>query len=122
MMETFDFMIPLMTIMGILFFLAFAFVIGMMIFMMVRAVSEKKKNDREPRLTIPALVVSKRSEVYRRRNTVGGSTVYFVTFEAESGDRFELHLSGREFGLLCEGDRGRLTFRGKEFLGFTREG
>lgn len=121
-MEMFDMMIPLMTVMGILFFLTFAFVCGMMIFMVVRSFSAKKKNDSEPKLTIPALVVSKRTDIYRRRSTVGGSTVYFATFEAESGDRFELHLTGREFGLLCEGDRGRLTFRGREFIGFTREG
>ena len=38
----------------------------------------------------------------------------------ESGDRMELHLSGQEYGLLIEGDRGNLTFQGTRYLGFER--
>lgn len=29
-------------------------------------------------------------------------TTYYVTFEVESGDRMELHVSGQEYGLLVE--------------------
>jgi len=38
----------------------------------------------------------------------------------ESGDRFELQLQGQEYGLLVEGDRGKLTFQGTRFLEFQR--
>lgn len=117
-----NFMIPFMTVMMVLFFLTFIATIGLIIFMIVRTVSEQKKNDSQPKLTVPATVLSKRTDLYRRRNMGIGSTVYFVTFQVQSGDRIELHLSGRDFGLLQEGDRGSLTFRGREFLGFTREG
>ena len=41
--------------------------------------------------------------------------------EVESGDRMELNLSGQEYGLLAEGDRGKLTFQGTRYLGFERE-
>lgn len=117
-----SFMIPFMAVMTVLFFLTFIATIGLMIFMIVRSVSAQKKNDSQPKLTVPATVISKRTDLYRRRNMGMGSTVYFVTFQVQSGDRIELHLSGQEFGLLQEGDRDSLTFRGREFIGFTREG
>ncbi len=39
----------------------------------------------------------------------------------ESGDRIELAVSGYDYGQLCEGDRGRLTFQGTRYLGFERD-
>ena len=48
------------------------------------------------------------------------STTYYVTFQVESGDRMELHVTGQEFGLLVEGDQGKLTFQGTRYLGFER--
>ena len=48
------------------------------------------------------------------------STTYYVTFQVESGDRMELHLSGCEFGMLAEGDKGKLSFQGTRYLGFER--
>ena len=49
------------------------------------------------------------------------STWYYATFEAESGDRMAFAVSGREYGLLAEGDKGRLTFQGTRFLGFEQQ-
>ena len=40
--------------------------------------------------------------------------------EIESGDRVELHAAGSEYGLLIEGDKGKLSFQGTRFLGFER--
>lgn len=33
----------------------------------------------------------------------------------------EFAMDGAEYGLLAEGDRGRLTFQGTRYLGFERE-
>ena len=33
----------------------------------------------------------------------------------------ELHVMGNEFGMLIEGDFGKLTFQGTRYLGFERE-
>ena len=41
-------------------------------------------------------------------------------YEVESGDRMEFQLSGSEYGLLIEGDAGKLAFQGTRFLGFDR--
>ena len=32
----------------------------------------------------------------------------------------ELQLQGHEYGLLIEGDKGKLTFQGTRYLGFER--
>ena len=39
----------------------------------------------------------------------------------ESGDRMELSVTGREYGMLSEGDAGRLSFQGTRYLGFERQ-
>ena len=49
------------------------------------------------------------------------STSYYATFEVESGDRMEFHLSGSEYGMLAEGDMGKLRFQGTRYLGFERQ-
>ena len=48
------------------------------------------------------------------------STSYYATFQFDSGDRLELHVSGPDYGLLAEGDTGDLTFQGTRYLGFDR--
>ena len=47
-------------------------------------------------------------------------TRYYATFEVESGSRIELAVRGEEYGMLAEGDRGRLTFQGTRYQGFER--
>ena len=48
------------------------------------------------------------------------STTYYVTFQVERGDRMEFHVSGLEYGMLAEGDTGRLIFQGTRYLSFER--
>ena len=42
------------------------------------------------------------------------------TFQVESGDRMEFHVGGAEYGMLAEGDAGKLTFQETRYLGFER--
>ena len=86
----------------------------------VRNMRHWHKNNQAPRLTVSAAVVTKRTH-HSGSSRSSGTTRYYATFEVESGDRFELMLDGYEYGLLIEGDRGRLTFQGTRFLGFERE-
>ena len=91
-----------------------------------RTFKDWRHNEQSPRLTVPVTVVAKRT-AYRRtmsdkRSTYANAhTNYFATFQVESGDRFELPLEGSQFGLLVEGDTGKLTFQGTRFLKFERE-
>lgn len=105
----------------------FVLMLGVMIYAVVQAIARKQKNDASPRLTVLARVVSRRQEVtHHARNMNDGvyhtssTTRYFVTFQVESGDRLELQLDGSDFGMLAEGDEGRLSFQGTRFLDFQR--
>ena len=112
---------------GIMFTIVFVLVIGTFIVIAVKGIGQWNKNNHSPRLTVPATVVAKRTNVSHHRH--GGandhhhhhtSTSYYVTFQVESGDRMELHVAGTEYGLLIEGDSGNLTFQGTRYLGFDR--
>ena len=114
---------------GIMFTLVFILVFGMFIVIAVKGISQWNKNNHSPRLTVPATIVAKRTNVsHHHHHNHGGtgmhhtthSTTYYVTFQVESGDRMELQMTGQEFGLLIEGDRGNLSFQGTRYLGFER--
>ena len=114
---------------GVMFSLTFFLVFGMFIAVAIRGISQWNKNNHSPRLTVEATVVSKRTNVSHSHHHHGAghgvhhssSTSYYVTFQVESGDRMELHVAGHEFGLLVEGDRGKLSFQGTRYLGFERK-
>ena len=88
-------------------------------------IKPKGTNNNSPRLTVPATVISKRTNITHHHNgnnvgTYHTSTTYYAAFQVESGDRMELQLDGSAYGLLAEGDKGKLTFQGTRFLGFER--
>lgn len=112
---------------SVLFTIVFVFIFGMIVFMAIKGISQWSKNNASPRLTVDAVVVTKRISTSTYMHDTGGaamhhhtSTTYYVTFQVESGDRMEFTVSGREYGMLAEGDCGRLTFQGTRYLGFLR--
>ena len=107
MFTLFEFMFPII----------FVMVFGMIIFQFVTGIGTWHKNNQSPRLSVHA----------NAGDLSGGhgyystsSTSYYVTFQVESGDRIELPVSGREYGMLAEGDIGKLTFQGTRYLLFER--
>ncbi len=112
----------------IFFTLIFLLVFGMIVFTIIRNISQWNKNNHSPRLTVEAAVVSKRENVSHHHHHhsdgtmhTSTSTTYYVTFQVQSGDRMEFPVSGREYGMLAEGDFGNLTFQGTWYLGFERK-
>lgn len=104
-----------------MFFLIFTIVIGTFIVGFVRGISQWNKNNESPRFTVDARIVSRRADTSAHPNDhVMHSTDYYVTFEVESGDRMELEVTGSEYGMLAEGDYGKLSFQGTRYLGFER--
>lgn len=107
----------------------FLLVIGVFITIFVKGIGQWNKNNKSPQLTVPATLIAKRTDVSRRHHSGVGdrhhhhhtSTSYYVTFQVESGDRMEFHVTGPEYGLLIEGDSGKLTFQGTRYLGFARQ-
>ncbi len=113
---------------NIMFMLVFVLVIGTFVVTLVRGIGQWNQNNHSPRLTVEAVVCTKRESVTHHHHNdastgamhMTSSTDYYVTFEVESGDRLEFCVSGREYGMLTEGDRGRLSFQGTRYLGFER--
>lgn len=111
----------------IIFFLMFFLVFGFILVTIIKSIAQTNKNNHSPRLTVNAEVVTKRTAVshhtHNHANTgmhTSYSTSYYVTFQVESGDRMELHVKSEEYGMLVEGDYGKLTFQGTRYLGFER--
>ena len=104
-------------------------VIGVFVLVIGRMIKEWHKNNKSPRLTVPVQVVTKRSSVSHHHHHHGTdsmhhmstSTSYYVTFQVESGDRMELHVSSMDYGMIVEGDKGKLTFQGTRFIAFERD-
>lgn len=112
----------------LMFLVVFIFIISTIVGSLVSGAKRKHKNDQSPRVTAGAKVVSKRMQVGQNRQSSGDNDMmrsytyskYFVTFEFESGDRLELPVDGADYGLLVEGDAGKLSFQGTRYLGFQR--
>ena len=117
----------------------FVLVAGVVVFGIVKGLSQWRGNEQALLRSVDALVVSRRTDVRRHSgsmaqgNAIGGgagtqfgvstlsSTTYFVTFEEPSGERRELQVSGQDFGQFAEGDRGHLIHQGTRYKGFTRD-
>ena len=110
---------------GSMFTIVSLLVIAVFVIVFVKLIGTWHKNNNSPRLTVPATVVAKRTSVSHHHtghtHVAHHHTHYHVTFQVESGDRMELSVMGTEYGLLVEGDTGRLTFQGTRYLGFERE-
>ena len=109
---------------SLLFPIVFLFILGVFAAILMKGIGQWNKNNHAPRLSVPATVVAKRTNVPHRsgssHHVSSTSTTYYVTFEVESGDRMELCLPGTEYGLLIEGDVGTLSFQGTRYLHFER--
>ena len=119
---------------GFFFVFSLLFIAVFLLFLItvIKGIREWNRNNHAPRLTVDAVVTAKRADVTHHRTANAGditgahgymhhtSTQYYTTFQVESGDRMELAVSGSEYGMLAEGDAGKLTFQGTRFLGFER--
>lgn len=115
---------------GIIFIIVFVLVIGIFIAATVRSAREWNKNSRSPHLTVSAKIVSKRTNISLHRHANAGdisgahgfsatpSKRYYVTFQVDNGDKMEFSVTGSEYGMLDEGDTGKLSFQGTRYLSF----
>ena len=115
------------TIIPVIIGMGFILVFGVIVFMAIKGFMEWDRNNRSPVLAVEAKIVTKRMAVNgRHHHHHGGNmtmhhtihTSYFATFEMENGDRMELKIPNREYGMLAEGDVGKLTFQGTRYKEF----
>lgn len=117
----------------IMFNIVFILTLAMIVIFLVKGISTWNKNNQSPRLSVIAKVVAKRVGYIEHQHPNAGdatgahgfytttSSVYYVSFQVESGDRMEFQVNGSEYGMLVEGDSGKLNFQGTRYLGFERE-
>ncbi len=113
---------------SIFIFLIFAIIIIGIIFTIITVAKQGIKNSQSPVLSVDAKVVAKRTDTTTHMDTIddgintsSSSTWYYATFEVESGDRMEFSIRGDVYGMLAEGDSGKLKFQGTRYLGFVRQ-
>lgn len=113
----------------VIFIIIFALILGLFIVSILKSVKQWNTNNNSPVLTVDTKIVTKRINIRHSSSSMNNdngmhtsstSTVYYVTFEVESGDRLEFEVSGDEYGILVEGDQGKLTFQGTRYQGFVR--
>ncbi|MGL5347601.1 MAG: DUF2500 domain-containing protein [Peptostreptococcaceae bacterium] len=121
---------PSYDLFSVMFFIIFFLILGTIIVNAIRGVSEWSSNNSQPILDVDCKVVSKRVNVSHNSghhdanghyHSGSSSTTYYVTFEFESGDRMELVVGGRDYGMMAENDYGKLKFQGTRFLEFNRK-
>lgn len=94
-------------------------IFGITIKNVLKSARKDKNNKKAPTIVTEAKVITKRSQNIFMKD-VAGSTIYYVTFQVVGGDRIELNLSGQDYGMLAEGDCGKLSFKGTSFIDFIR--
>ncbi len=110
-----------------LFPIAGIIVISMALISIIWGVSNWKRNNRSPELSVAATLVAKRVDTVQQHHQAGyGSHLITArqctaTFQVESGDRLELQVPDYEYNFLTEGDTGKLTFKGSWFVKFERQ-
>ena len=124
------------TMQGI-FILFFILVALLIIVSIVKSLGQKVKNAQSPEVSAVAEIRDKRIETSGGGTSTIGTGVgsdtgfmasnrpihqrHYVTFEQADGTRFELEVPANEYGLLSVGDRGSVSMKGTQYLGFSRE-
>ncbi len=100
---------------GVIFFVLVVILLSIPLLYVSKLSRETENNQAKTDL---AKVVTKRIRV---RHVLLPATCYFVTFEIEKGGkRLEFRVSGKNYGLVVEGDRGNIKYTNNILLEFNR--
>ena len=113
------------------FILITVVILGMLVYLTLKGMQEKKANDAAPIVTVDAKVKAKRIAVHHsaHQQSMNGvplmakshHTTYYATFALEGDQRLELQISEGQFQRLTAGERGKLTYQRKRFHRFEGE-
>ena len=113
------------------FILITVVILGMIVYLTLKGMQEKKANDAAPIVTVDAKVKAKRIAVHHsaHQQSMNGvplmakshHTTYYATFALEGDQRLELQVSEGQFQRLTEVERGKLTYQRKRFHRFEGE-
>lgn len=109
-----------MNLFGVIFILIFAFcwvsIPVSIILMVVNRIGGKRQ-------TVDAMIVAKRLNCARHHHGAEiisdhEPTTYHITFQIDKGPRVELQVKESQYDLMFDGERGKLTYKGKRFIRF----
>lgn len=97
-------------------------IIAVIIFKILKAVIEWRRNEQQPVLTVQSEVASKRMKTSRAIHKPHHKVTadYYASFKIEENKTLEFLLTKKEFEQLNEGDVGKLTFQGTMFQRFEK--
>ena len=111
-------------VMDVIFPIMFIVVAGFIVVTIIKGISQWNDNNHAPRLTVEAKVVAKRTNITHFNDGTDTTMVHFFFFfftkKVEKRVRMEMNVRGSEYGMLAEGDVGKLTFQGTRYLNFER--
>jgi len=110
----------MINVIAIIVGVGFVIVIGIILLTIIMKIVIWNKNNHSPKLAVNARVIAKKTAIHGGGEHRAYSD-YFVTFEVDNGNRLELEVKDREFGMLIEGDVGELTLQGTRYLSFVRK-
>ena len=92
-------------------------VFGLIGYRLIKVFLEFSYNNSKEVFKRQAKIIGKRMKVYGENGT---ETEYYVTFEFEDGERLELKVKDKVYGLITNGDEGILEYQGRRFWNFER--
>ncbi len=78
------------------------------------------------RQTVNAMIVKKRMNCARHHHGAEivpdhAPTTYHITFQIDKGPRVELQVKESQYDLMFDGERGKLTYKGKRLIRFIAD-
>ena len=115
-------------LMSIIVPIIFIIVIGIIVFSLGQGIVTWNKNNQSPRSTVSAVIIAKRENITHHQHANAGdasgahgfhtttNTMYYVTFQTESGDRMEFQVSRNRIWNVCRRRYRKIDFSRNEIL------
>ncbi|WP_226000184.1 DUF2500 domain-containing protein [Paenibacillus sp. BJ-4] len=105
---------------NMIFFTVFGIIALLMIIGIGKTIGAGLSNQAAELIQRPCKVVDKRTRVRGGSGDFSASTYNYITFEFDGGERKELEVKDRDFGMIVIGDRGEHHYKGTRFVEFVR--
>lgn len=111
---------------SVIFPIVFVAILGIILISILKRFLQWSKNNNSPIEEKNAQIVAKRmckaihinNHAHDGINSHQSTTIYYITFEIQTKERIELQVSGKQYGLLVEGDCGLLFLQGTRYKDF----
>ena len=113
-------------------FVFFFLVIGVAAFLIIRKLIRAQQTDDKAGTRSTAAVISKRTVKKQQKRVmptqytspfrIEETVWHYITFENERGVRTEYNVTKAQYDMIFEGDKGKLTANGSQFISFKKEG